>query len=315
MGGMSTGFLRQLARYGPDTATPVSLAQARAFCSRLARSHYENFSVATLLLPRRLVPHFHAVYAWCRWADDLGDETGGGSTALALLRWWRDELQACYAGQPRHPITVALLPTVRAFDIPEQPFLDLLFAFEQDQLVKNYRTEDQLLAYCRCSANPVGRLVLYLCEAFDEERAALADRVCTGLQLANFWQDVARDFEQGRVYLPQEDRDRFGYSEDDLQHRRFTLTFRELLRFEVDRTRDLLYRGFPLVDVLPPTLQGDIELFIRGGLAILEEIERAGYDVWKRRPVVSRWRKATLLLGAVWHRLKLSWAVSRRSRP
>src|SRR5271163_3204894 len=159
MGAMSTGFLRQLARYGPDTASPVPpLAQARAFCSRLARSHYENFSVATLLLPRPLIPHFHAVYAWCRWADDLGDETGGGSTALTLLRWWRDELHACYAGQPRHPITVALLPTVRAFGMPEQPFLDLLFAFEQDQLVKNYATYDQLLDYCRCSANPVGRL-------------------------------------------------------------------------------------------------------------------------------------------------------------
>jgi squalene synthase HpnC len=310
---MSTGFLHQLARYGPDNAAaPVPLAQARAFCSRLARSHYENFSVATLLLPRPLIPHFHAVYAWCRWADDLGDETGGGDVALKLLRWWRDELHACYAGQPRHPITIALLPTVRTFGIPEQPFLDLISAFEQDQVVKQYDTTDQLFGYCRCSANPVGRLVLYLCRAFDDAKAELSDRVCSGLQLANFWQDVARDFAIGRVYLPREDRERFGYSDEDLHARRFNPAFATLLRHEVDETRTLLYGGFPLTEMVPPGLRGDIELFIRGGLAILDEIERAGYDVWKRRPVVSRWRKAALIGGALWRRTWLALTGNRR---
>src|SRR5262249_40937680 len=158
------------------------------YCSCLARNHYENFTVASLLIPRRLRPHFHAVYAYCRWADDLADEAGGGAEALNLLAWWRDELQRCYSGAPHHPLMVALRETIGCFRIPPKPFLDLLVAFEQDQQVKRYATYEQLLGYCKYSANPVGHLVLYLCESFDSERAALADHVCTGLQLANFWQ-------------------------------------------------------------------------------------------------------------------------------
>jgi len=301
---------RDLARYGPDAAAaPPPLAAARSYCARLARGRYENFSVASLLLPRHLLPHFHAVYAWCRWADDLGDETGGGPQTLALLRWWRDELHRCYAGAPRHPVTVALRPTVRRFSIPMTPFLDLLSAFEQDQTVKRYDTFAQLLDYCRRSADPVGRLVLYLCAAFDAERAELSDRICTGLQLANFWQDVARDLHIGRVYLPGEDRARFGYGDADLEARRFTPAFGELMRFEVERTRALFEAGRPLVGRMPPELRGDIELFLRGGLATLEGIERVGYDVWSRRPTVSRWRKGTLLLGAVWRRLRSAVGV------
>jgi squalene synthase HpnC len=298
-------FAEELERLGPDRQyAPMSRGQAQVYCSRLARSHYENFTVASLLLPRRLLRHFHTVYAYCRWADDLADEAGGGARALALLRWWSEELQSCYDGRARHPVFVALQETIRRFRIPPHPFLDLLFAFEQDQLVKRYKSYEQLLGYCRYSANPVGHLVLYLCEAFDSERAAFADHVCTALQLANFWQDVARDFDIGRVYLPQEDMDRFGYSEADLRARRFTPAFAELLRFEVDRTRDLFYRGFPLVERLPLSLQGDIELFIRGGLAILRKIEQCGYNVWARRPVLARWEKGALLAGALWRRLR-----------
>ncbi|HZT83245.1 MAG TPA: squalene synthase HpnC [Gemmataceae bacterium] len=281
----------------------VTPGAAGRYCARLARTHYENFTVASLLLPRHLLRHFHAVYAYCRWADDLADETGGGSQALGLLRWWRDELLALYDGKAWHPVMIALRETVREFDIPPRPFLDLLFAFEQDQLVKRYATYEQLLGYCRCSANPVGHLVLYLCRAYDAEKAALSDHVCTALQLANFWQDVARDFAIGRVYLPAEDRQRFGYGEADLEARRFTPAFAELMRFEVDRTRDLFYRGFPLLDRVPEEHRADIELFLRGGLGILRKIEGVGYNVWARRPALAKWEKAAMLGGVLWRRL------------
>lgn len=281
----------------------MSLAEARSYCSRLARTHYENFTVASLLLPRRLLRHFHHVYAYCRWADDLADEAGGGTRALELLRWWREELLSCYNGGPRHPVMIALCETIHRFHIPPTPFLELLFAFEQDQLVKRYQTYDQLLGYCRYSANPVGHLVLYLCEAFDGERAELSDHVCTALQLANFWQDVARDFDIDRVYLPREDRDRFGYTDADLEQRLFSPAFADLMRFEIERTRDLFYRGMPLVERVGPDVRLDIELFIRGGLAILRKVERCGFNVWKRRPALARWEKAALLISAATRRL------------
>jgi squalene synthase HpnC len=293
---MHNGFLQDLQRFGPDRiGTPVHLTAARSYCSRLARTHYENFSVASLLLPRRLWSHFHAVYAYCRWADDLADEVGGGPQALALLRWWQEELLRCYDGRPRHPVMVALRETIAQFRIPPEPFLNLLFAFEQDQLVKRYRTFEQLLAYCRNSANPVGHLVLYLGEAYNRENAALSDHICTALQLTNFWQDVARDLDIGRVYLPEEDRQRFRYTEADLDNRRYTAGFTELMRFEVERTRDLFYRGLPLLDRVAVEMQPDIELFIRGGLGVLRKIERRGYNVWSARPALAKWEKAALV--------------------
>lgn len=300
---MTSLFAHELANFGPssDYRTP-GLATARRYCSHLAETHYENFSVASLLLPRRLRRHFHAVYAYCRWADDLADEAGQGDEALTLLQWWREELQRCYAGRPHHPVMVALQETIRRFDIPPQPFLDLLIAFEQDQRMKRYSTYTDLLGYCRNSANPVGRLILYLCECFDEERATLSDHVCTGLQLANFWQDVARDLDIGRVYLPAEDRRRFGYAEEDLAGRRFTPAFAELMRFEVDRAEEWFQRGLPLVGRVPADVSLDIDLFIRGGQAILRKIEECGYNVWRQRPALSKWEKASLVLGACWRR-------------
>jgi squalene synthase HpnC len=307
---MSSAFTTELARFGPGQARmPLSRAQAQLYCSRLARNHYENFTVASLLLPRHLIRHFHNVYAYCRWADDLADEAGGGVHALNLLRWWREELLNCYNGRPTHPVMIALQDTIRRFHIPAEPFLDLLFAFEQDQFVKRYRTFPHLLGYCRYSANPVGRLVLYLGETFTPEKAELSDRICTALQLANFWQDVARDFAIGRVYLPEEDQARFGYPEADLAAQRFTPAFADLVRFEVDRTRDLFYRGMPLVEMVPGTLQADVELFIRGGLAILRKIEQCGYNVWTRRPVLARWEKGLLMAGAFWRRLRPALGV------
>lgn len=297
-------FATDLTRYGPGSRRPpASRSAARHFCARFLRRHSENFTVASLLLPRRLVRHFEAVYAWCRWADDLADEVGGGSRALTLLRWWREELDRCFRGSPRHPITVALADTVQQFGIPRQPFLDLLFAFEQDQLVKRYTTCDQLLQYCRHSANPVGRLVLYLFESHDAERGRLADNICTALQLTNFWQDVARDHAIGRVYLPEEDRRRFGVSDDDLTYRRFTVNFAHLMKFEVERARDLFYRGLPLLDLVPSDVRVDVELFVAGGLAVLRKIEQYRYNVLEVRPALSSWDKGLLLAKAVGRKL------------
>ena len=191
---------------------------------------------------------------------------------------------------------VALAATIRQFQIPKTPFEDLISAFEQDQVMKRYDTFAQLEDYCRRSANPVGRLVLYLCESFDDRRAELSDAICTGLQLANFWQDVARDFDIGRVYLPAEDRIRFGYGDDDLESRRFTPAFRDLLRFEVDRARMFFDQGESLVAMMPRDVRPDIDLFVRGGRAILRNIDAVGYDVWRVRPEVSKREKLGLLM-------------------
>jgi squalene synthase HpnC len=293
---MHNGFTQELARWGPDARYDApSREQAQAYCSQLARTHYENFSVATLLLPRRLIPHFHNVYAYCRWADDLGDETGGAQRALDLLRWWREELLRCYVGNARHPVMISLRQTIDRYAIPKAPFLDLLLAFEQDQVVKRYDTFEQVVGYCRYSANPVGQLVLYICECHNERTVALADSICTGLQLANFWQDVARDLEIGRVYLPADDRQRFGYADADLEARRFTPAFANLMRFEVDRARKLFDDGMPLIAMVPADVQADIELFAQGGLGILRKIEEVGYNVWQTRPVLRKWEKIALL--------------------
>jgi squalene synthase HpnC len=245
------------------------------------------------------VPHFHNLYAYCRWADDLGDETGGGQFALNLLKWWKEELLRAYDGKPRHPVMIALRHTIQRFGIPPTPFLDLIHAFEQDQVVKRYDTYDQVVDYCRYSANPVGQLVLYLCECHNERNAGLSDSICTGLQLANFWQDVARDLDIGRVYLPAADRRRFGYSDADMEARAFTPAFVELMRFEVDRARKLFEDGLPLVGLVPQGVRRDIELFALGGLSILRKIEEIGYNVWSTRPVLRKTEKIALLGGVV----------------
>jgi squalene synthase HpnC len=301
---MGWDFASELERWGPRSGGgKPSPAAARVYCAHVAKTHYENFTVASLLLPRRLIRHFHAVYAYCRWSDDLADETAGGHETLALIDWWRSELMECYSGEPRHPVLIALRETIHRFAIPPEPFLNLLVAFEQDQRVKSYATFADLLNYCCNSANPVGHLVLYLFECFDVRRSALADEVCTGLQLANFWQDVARDHAIGRVYLPAEDRTHFGYTEDDLAARRTTPAFRELMRFEVDRARGYFVRGEALLPLLPREARVDVDLFIAGGRAILKAIERIDYDVWARRPEVTMWRKARLLMGAIGRRV------------
>ena len=285
----------------PEYAIPPaapSEAEAREYCRRLARSHYENFSVATWFLPERLRQHFCNVYAYCRISDDLGDEVGDTSASLQLLDQWESELNACYDGYPRHPVFVALAETVRKFDIPKHEFSDLLAAFRQDQSVTRYATFTDLLGYCRYSANPVGHLVLYLCGYRDAERQRLSDYTCTALQLANFWQDVSVDYAKGRIYLPLEDLRRFGVSEEEISAGRNTLAFCEMMRFEVERAREWFTQGLPLVGKVGRELAVDLDLFNRGGQEILNAIERQGCAVLGRRPAISKTRKLALVARA-----------------
>jgi squalene synthase HpnC len=284
-------------------ATAPSLEEARAYCERLAKSHYENFSVATWFLPRRLRQHFYNVYAYCRISDDLGDEVGDPQQSLELLDQWEAELNACYAGAPRHPVFVALAETVKTCGIPKHEFSDLLIAFRQDQTVTRFETFDDILAYCHYSANPVGHLVLYLCGYSDAERQQLSDCTCTALQLANFWQDVFVDYGKGRIYLPLEDLRRFGVTGEDIAQRRATPQFLAMMKFEVERARDWFARGLPLVKMVNRELAIDLELFSRGGQEILDAIERQGFDVLKARPEISKSRKLMLVLRAAMGKL------------
>ena len=280
----------------PDV--PPSLVEAQQYCVRLATSHYENFPVVTWFLPKRLHRHFYNVYAYCRISDDLGDEVGDKQQSLLLLDQWEAELKHCYSGDPRHPVFVALRETIRQFEIPQHEFSDLLQAFRQDQAVTRYPRFGDLLGYCQYSANPVGHLVLYLCGYHDAERQKLSDYTCTALQLANFWQDVGPDFEKGRIYIPLEDFAKFGVSEQQLAEKRATPEFLAMMKFEVERARDWFQRGLPLAKQVDRRLARDIELFSRGGLAILRAIERQGYDVLTSRPVISKRRKVLLLARA-----------------
>jgi squalene synthase HpnC len=284
-------------------ATAPSLVEARAYCERLAKSHYENFSVATWFLPKRLRQHFYNVYAYCRISDDLGDEVGDPQQSLELLDQWETELNACYAGSPRHPVFVALAETVKQFGIPRHEFSDLLIAFRHDQTVTRFETFDDILAYCRYSANPVGHLVLYLCGYSDAERQQLSDYTCTALQLANFWQDVFVDYGKGRIYLPLEDLRRFGVTGEDIAGRRATPQFVAMMKFEIERAREWFARGLPLVKMVNRELAIDLELFSRGGQEILNAIERQGFDVLKARPEISKPRKLLLVLRAAMGKL------------
>lgn len=292
-----TGWAQLPAEYAIP-AEPPSLEAAREYCRRLASSHYENFSVATWFLPKRLRQHFYNVYAYCRISDDLGDEVGNPAASLVLLDQWQAELDACYAGIPKHPVFVALAETVTAFGIPKHEFSDLLTAFRQDQTITRYGTFQDLLGYCKNSANPVGHLVLYVCGYGDAERQKLSDFACTALQLANFWQDVSVDYQKGRIYLPLEDLRRFAVSESDIAAGRNTDTFLEMMKFEVERAREWFRQGLPLIQKVDRALATDIELFSRGGQEILSAIEQQGYAVLGRRPVISRSRKLSLVARA-----------------
>jgi squalene synthase HpnC len=296
----------------PDVAP--TLADARAYCQQLAESHYENFHVASWFLPRELRPHFHSIYAYCRISDDLGDEVGDPAVALALLDVWGQELNACYKGKARHPVFIALGETISQCGIPKQPFADLLTAFRQDQTVTRYSTMDDVLAYCRFSANPVGRLVLYACGEAEDWKFQLSDATCTALQLANFWQDVREDLARGRVYLPQKDMEFFRVSDEILAEGIATPEFRGLMRYEVEYARGLFQDGLPLIGFVNRDLALDLDLFSRGGLEILRAIERQDYDVLTARPAISKRTKLGLALRAVTGKLLPFMRLNRGGR-
>ena len=283
-----------MTRYAPEPG--CSPEEAQKYTKWLATHHYENFNVVSWLLPKALHQHFYNLYAYCRWADDLGDEVPDAARALELLHWWERELDGCYQGKPSHPVFVALRETIVAKDIPRQPFADLLKAFRQDQTVKRYPNWDAVLGYCRYSANPVGRLVLYLCGYRDEQRQRLSDATCTALQLANFWQDVSRDLEIGRIYIPLDAAAAQGLSESDIVERRFDERYMRLMKDLIARTHVLFAEGRPLARMVDGRLSVDLEMFTRGGWAVLDAIEAMGYDTLHHRPAVSKVKQAGLLV-------------------
>jgi squalene synthase HpnC len=276
-------------------ANNCSAAEAQEYTRWLATHHYENFNVASWLLPKDLHQHFYNLYAYCRWADDLGDEVPQKERALELLDWWERELDACYDGRPSHPVFVALRETILAKNIPKQPFADLLRAFRQDQNVKRYPTWDSMIGYCVYSASPVGRLVLYLCGYRDGERQSMSDATCTALQLANFWQDVERDLGKGRIYIPLDVAASHGVTEADIVERRFDERYVNLMKDLIARTRVLFAQGAPLAKMINGRLSVDLEMFTRGGVAVLDAIEAMGYDTLHNRPAISKAKQVGLL--------------------
>jgi hydroxysqualene synthase len=280
-------------------AVPRGVDAAFAYCERLTRAHYENFPVGSLLVPKGKRRHVYSIYAFARTADDFADEgydTPRSQTQrLAALDDWGRRLEACYRGEAEHPIFVALAATVEELRLPAELFRDLLSAFKQDVVKRRYASFDEVLDYCARSANPVGRLVLLLFGYRDEELHRLSDHVCTALQLANFWQDVAVDLEKDRVYLPQDELARFGCDEEQLFARRFDERYAALLKFQVGRTRELFMQGRPLARLVRGRLSFELSLTWHGGMRILELIERAGYNTLKRRPVITKWDRAVLV--------------------
>ena len=293
----------------PDYLTPLerpTLAEAQAWCRALTGSHYENFHVATFFLPRKVRPHFESIYAYCRVSDDLGDEVASPEIATRLLDSWGEMLDECYDTPERsmHPVYVALHETIRECELPRQLFANLLHAFRMDQYKTRYETWEELLEYSHYSANPVGRLVLWVCGYREEPLALLSDKVCTALQLANFWQDVVEDAERGRRYIPAESMERFGVEEGQIEGRVITPEFRAMIEELVGRTRTMLLEGGTISRQVDAELAVTLNLFRKGGEAILNGIAAQDYDVLRGRPVVSKARKAGLLLEALAGKLR-----------
>lgn len=284
-------------------SSPAEIKDAFAFCEQMARSHYENFPVGSLLVPKEKRQHVYNIYAFARTADDFADEGYGSATTredrLDLLDQWEFQLESSYRGIASHPIFIALAETVRELRLPIQPFRDLLSAFKQDVVQARYADFDEVLDYCRRSANPIGRLLLLLFGYRDEHLHRLSDYICTALQLANFWQDVAVDLDKDRVYLPQSDLWRFDYSEDELFAREFNPRYADLLKFQVDRTWQLFEYGRALPKLVRGRLSFELSLTWHGGARILELIERSGYDTLRQRPKITKWDKLVLLTRAV----------------
>ncbi len=302
---MTSPVIEQLERFGPDRCDVLTVQEARQYTHRLVHQQYENFSVLSRLVPRDKRDDFAAVYAFCRWADDLGDETGDRQRALELLAWWRRELADCYAGQPRHPVFITLCQTIARCDIPADPFEHLIDAFEQDQRIDRYQNWEQVLDYCRRSADPVGRLVLYLFHYRDEQRQQISDATCTALQLTNFWQDVRRDIlERDRIYLPADALAERHLTHDDLAaHARGEKLlseqqmddYRQVVRDMVERTWPLFKQGRALWPRIDRSMRLPVQLFTLGGETVLKKIARDGYDTLNRRPALSKLTKVCLM--------------------
>ena len=297
-------------------ATPAvrpSLAEANSWCERLATTHYENFHVATFLLPKRLRAHFHSVYAFCRTSDDLGDEVGDVAIATRLLAEWRGMLHQCFTcpEASKHPVYVALQPTIAACELPREPFDDLISAFELDQRYTRHESLQTLVDYSKLSANPVGRLVLLVSGYSSEELLRLSDEICTGLQLANFYQDIVSDWtERDRRYLPADAMVRFGVTDAQIAERRFDANFRAMMKFLVDDARERLTRGETIAQKVDRDLAATLSLFAKGGHAILNAIAAQDYNTLQSRPVVSKAAKVKLLGGALFGKAAALFAPS-----
>lgn len=288
----------------PALNTRSRVDGAFAYCENLARTHYENFPVASLLIPRELRRYVACIYAFARTADDLADEGSlAAADRLRKLDEWGWMLDECYAGKADHPVFIALSETVTRIGLPKKLFDDLLTAFRMDVTTSRFETFDDVLLYCRHSANPVGRIVLHLFDSTSPRLVLLSDAICTGLQLANFWQDVGRDWEKGRLYIPLEDCRRFGYTETDIGQRQHTAGFRRLMQFQVGRTWRFFEVGKPLLQEVVRPLRLELRLTWLGGTAILRKIEAAGYDVLTRRPVITAGDKLILLTRALLQRV------------
>jgi squalene synthase HpnC len=290
----------------PDIARPLERSwsedEAFAFCKRLTKSHYENFPVGSFLAPAALQSAIHSLYAFMRTADDFSDENrmpGDEAERLAFLSSWEAMLADCEKGEARHPIFIALRSTLRQHQLPVQLLKDLLTAFKMDVTVRRYADYRELERYCRYSANPVGRLILALFGYRDEKLNKLSDSICTALQLANHWQDAAIDLGKNRIYLPQEDLKRFAVLEASLFEHVIDGNFRNLMAFEVERARKLFEGG----KSLPACVRGRLRLELRmtwlGGYCILDKIEAAQYDVFHKRPSVTKLDWARLFVKAV----------------
>ncbi len=281
-------------------SAPYSTDAAFEYCERLTKSHYENFPVASLFIPEAKRPYLQTLYAFSRMADDMADEQAyTEDERMGKLAAWGEMLERCYAGEADHPVFVALRETVARTRIPIEPLRDLLTAFRRDVVQKRYETFEDLLSYCRCSANPVGRMVLMIFDHRADELFSLSDNICTALQLANFWQDLAVDARKDRCYLPLEDMRRFGVTVEDWNSGRMSEGFRKLMKFEVERTRDLFYAGAALPSLVEKELQVELRLVWFGGMAILRKIERVGFDVYHSRPSIAAGSKALVLYRAL----------------
>jgi phytoene synthase len=276
-----------------------SLEESFAHCEALARTHYENFPVGSWLLPDDKRKYLWAIYAFARTADDFADEAQYlDNLRLPLLENWEGQLLQCMWRKPQHPVFIALKETIETFRLPVEPFQDLLMAFKMDVVVDRYKTFDELLEYCRLSANPVGRLVLSVFGYRDPEVHELSDAICTALQLTNHWQDLAIDAKKSRIYLPLEDMARHGYREEQLHAGVADEAFAHLMADMVGRTRALFDAGRPLLDRVGKDLSFEMRLVWLGGTAILDRIEAARYDVFRSRPTLGLGSKAALLARA-----------------